>query len=540
MKCHKLISSLLCLALLLSNCSCQTHLTRSVSGSGISVVGGAGSSNPADLMAPTYHRRQDEYSLAVNCTPGLSKSAAAAYSVEQPPPAITIAATAAGATTATSSPARLNWLVRPADIYELSIIHKPIIAFNINPNCQLAYPAASTPSNLFDLIESGNFVALVSARVCTLLQLVQAVRQLSPFAKLFLLRDIAERAPLPQLFNPADEASLQHPPGLYVLAYTGQAGSPSRLAEDLLNRSCSISINYRLSMLDNLINKTSVLFVSVSFILLMIISLSWLVFYYVQRFRYLHAKERLSRRLGNAAKKALTMIPVRILKPGDKDFVWIGDQCAVCIEPYRVSDAVRILPCKHFYHRSCIDPWLLDQRNCPLCKLDILKAVGLALRDRRQRRRRGSSDLESRIPSTAAGGAAVAGAAAPYVDSMGGAASVEDGVDDYYSLADSLGGISSSGGGGIIGCLGGGARSSVNAASSLSDPGSPTVAAAPAARAFADVEPPSASANGNPIDNGVVLLTVPIRAESPSSVDDEDAEVFYPLVHQQQPQPLNT
>uniref|UniRef100_A0A1I8I4Y7 RING-type domain-containing protein n=1 Tax=Macrostomum lignano TaxID=282301 RepID=A0A1I8I4Y7_9PLAT len=260
---------------------------------------------------------------------------------------------------------RLNWLVRPADIYELSIIHKPIIAFNINPNCQLAYPAASTPSNLFDLIESGNFVALVSARVCTLLQLVQAVRQLSPFAKLFLLRDIAERAPLPQLFNPADEASLQHPLGLYVLAYTGQAGSPSRLAEDLLNRSCSVSINYRLSMLDNLINKTSVLFVSVSFILLMIISLSWLVFYYVQRFRYLHAKERLSRRLGNAAKKALTMIPVRILKPGDKDFVWIGDQCAVCIEPYRVSDAVRILPCKHFYHRSCIDPWLLDQRNCP-------------------------------------------------------------------------------------------------------------------------------------------------------------------------------
>lgn len=42
------------------------------------------------------------------------------------------------------------------------------------------------------------------------------------------------------------------------------------------------------------INRTSVLFVSVSFILLMLISLAWLVFYYVQRFRYVHAKDLLA------------------------------------------------------------------------------------------------------------------------------------------------------------------------------------------------------------------------------------------------------
>ncbi|KFM78329.1 Protein goliath, partial [Stegodyphus mimosarum] len=48
------------------------------------------------------------------------------------------------------------------------------------------------------------------------------------------------------------------------------------------------------------INKTSVLFVSISFIILMIISFAWLVFYYIQRFRYIHAKEILSRRLCSA------------------------------------------------------------------------------------------------------------------------------------------------------------------------------------------------------------------------------------------------
>ena len=42
------------------------------------------------------------------------------------------------------------------------------------------------------------------------------------------------------------------------------------------------------------VNRTSVLFVSVSFILLMFISLTWLIVYYVQRFRDLQAKDILT------------------------------------------------------------------------------------------------------------------------------------------------------------------------------------------------------------------------------------------------------
>uniref|UniRef100_A0A915NND3 Uncharacterized protein n=1 Tax=Meloidogyne floridensis TaxID=298350 RepID=A0A915NND3_9BILA len=53
-------------------------------------------------------------------------------------------------------------------------------------------------------------------------------------------------------------------------------------------------------------SKTSVLFVSISFIVLIVFSLDWLVFYYVQRFRYAHAKDRLQR-LFNAAKTAFIM-----------------------------------------------------------------------------------------------------------------------------------------------------------------------------------------------------------------------------------------
>uniref|UniRef100_A0A914ZVT4 RING-type domain-containing protein n=3 Tax=Parascaris univalens TaxID=6257 RepID=A0A914ZVT4_PARUN len=120
-------------------------------------------------------------------------------------------------------------------------------------------------------------------------------------------------------------------------------------------------------------SKTSVLFVSISFIILMVISLAWLVFYYVQRFRYAHAKDRLQRRLFNAAKKALARIPTRSVRLGDKE---LDADCPVCIDPYRTGDIVRSLPCRHVFHKTCVDPWLLEHRTCPMCKSDILKAFG--------------------------------------------------------------------------------------------------------------------------------------------------------------------
>ncbi|XP_063237773.1 E3 ubiquitin-protein ligase goliath-like isoform X2 [Bacillus rossius redtenbacheri] len=124
------------------------------------------------------------------------------------------------------------------------------------------------------------------------------------------------------------------------------------------------------------LNRTSVLFVSISFIVLMVISLAWLVFYYVQRFQYIHAKDRLSKRLSNAAKKALSKIPTKSLKSGDRELQGDGECCAVCIEPYKATDVLRILPCGHEFHKTCIDPWLLEHRTCPMCKMDILKHYG--------------------------------------------------------------------------------------------------------------------------------------------------------------------
>uniref|UniRef100_B4MPL8 GK21726 n=1 Tax=Drosophila willistoni TaxID=7260 RepID=B4MPL8_DROWI len=128
------------------------------------------------------------------------------------------------------------------------------------------------------------------------------------------------------------------------------------------------------------LNRTSVLFVSISFIVLMIISLVWLIFYYIQRFRYMQAKDQQSRNLCSVTKKAIMKIPTKTGKMSDeKDLD--SDCCAICIEAYKPSDIIRILPCKHEFHKNCIDPWLIEHRTCPMCKLDVLKFYGYVVGD---------------------------------------------------------------------------------------------------------------------------------------------------------------
>ncbi|XP_036954310.1 RING finger protein 215 [Acanthopagrus latus] len=51
------------------------------------------------------------------------------------------------------------------------------------------------------------------------------------------------------------------------------------------------------------------------------------------------------------------------------------DNCAVCLEPFNNNQCLRVLPCHHEYHRDCVDPWLLLQHTCPLCKRSILSSV---------------------------------------------------------------------------------------------------------------------------------------------------------------------
>ncbi|KAJ3021219.1 hypothetical protein HKX48_008985 [Thoreauomyces humboldtii] len=60
------------------------------------------------------------------------------------------------------------------------------------------------------------------------------------------------------------------------------------------------------------------------------------------------------------------------------------DSCSVCFEDYVQGDILRELPCRHRFHRTCIDAWLLPDletrnpghRTCPLCVADAAGTKG--------------------------------------------------------------------------------------------------------------------------------------------------------------------
>ena len=63
----------------------------------------------------------------------------------------------------------------------------------------------------------------------------------------------------------------------------------------------------------------------------------------------------------------LERLPCRISDGGDAEH-----ECYICLAAFEAGDKVRILPCQHEFHSSCVDRWLLDvHRTCPCCRLDI-------------------------------------------------------------------------------------------------------------------------------------------------------------------------
>lgn len=45
--------------------------------------------------------------------------------------------------------------------------------------------------------------------------------------------------------------------------------------------------------------------------------------------------------------------------------------CVICLCDYEADEIVRFLPCKHHFHKDCVDVWLRLDKACCLCKQDI-------------------------------------------------------------------------------------------------------------------------------------------------------------------------
>lgn len=53
------------------------------------------------------------------------------------------------------------------------------------------------------------------------------------------------------------------------------------------------------------------------------------------------------------------------------------DICPICFDPFLSGQDLRVLPCHHGFHASCVDPWLLNSSSqCPLCRVDLNLRIG--------------------------------------------------------------------------------------------------------------------------------------------------------------------
>ncbi len=65
--------------------------------------------------------------------------------------------------------------------------------------------------------------------------------------------------------------------------------------------------------------------------------------------------------------RAMRNLPVHTVQQ------FFGDDrtCSICLSNIEVGNIVRSLPCKHDFHKKCIDAWLNDHATCPYCRQDV-------------------------------------------------------------------------------------------------------------------------------------------------------------------------
>ncbi|GAX78647.1 hypothetical protein CEUSTIGMA_g6085.t1 [Chlamydomonas eustigma] len=51
--------------------------------------------------------------------------------------------------------------------------------------------------------------------------------------------------------------------------------------------------------------------------------------------------------------------------------------CIVCLLDYEDGDILRQLPCKHDFHKDCIDSWMKHHQTCPICRKELVQRATL-------------------------------------------------------------------------------------------------------------------------------------------------------------------
>jgi len=47
------------------------------------------------------------------------------------------------------------------------------------------------------------------------------------------------------------------------------------------------------------------------------------------------------------------------------------EECSICFDNFAEGEQLRLLPCMHKFHASCVERWLVQKHTCPVCKHNL-------------------------------------------------------------------------------------------------------------------------------------------------------------------------
>lgn len=111
----------------------------------------------------------------------------------------------------------------------------------------------------------------------------------------------------------------------------------------------------------------------ISFISLIAITAVFAICFLIRQQRNNHMRNGMLKESNGISYQTVKSMPSTIYQ-SRSDGTGSYDVCAVCLEDYEDGAMLRILPCNHRFHCSCIDAWLINWRAfCPICKQDVNK-----------------------------------------------------------------------------------------------------------------------------------------------------------------------
>lgn len=91
----------------------------------------------------------------------------------------------------------------------------------------------------------------------------------------------------------------------------------------------------------------------------------------------LHLEERLGNINRGASQEVIEQNTLphtykKVTKKADSDDEDnLQEKCTICLSEFEDGEDVRRLPCMHLFHIECVDQWLVTNKKCPICRVDI-------------------------------------------------------------------------------------------------------------------------------------------------------------------------